>query len=225
MKGKLIIIEATDGAGKKTQSDKLYNRLRKEGHNIKKIEFPNYNSKSSELVKMYLNGDFGDKPGDVNAYVASTFYAADRFASYKKEWKEFYENGGIILADRYTTANMVHQASKMDAKEEKDKFLKWLWDFEFIKFGLPVPDCVFFLNMPPEHANKLMKNRKNKINGQEEKDIHEKDKGYLIKSYETACYVANKYNWVKIDCISNNKINTIEKIHEQIYREIKNVIK
>jgi dTMP kinase len=120
---------------------------------------------------------------------------------------------------------MVHQASKMELKEEKDKFLEWLWDFEFIKFALPVPDCVFFLNMPPKYANELIKNRKNKINGQEEKDIHEKDNKYLIKSYETACYVADKYNWVKIDCISNNEINTIEKIHHQIYKEIKNVLK
>ncbi|GAA0179716.1 thymidylate kinase [Clostridium sediminicola] len=225
MKGKLIIIEATDGAGKKTQSDLLYKRLLDEGNKIKKIEFPNYKDSSSALVKMYLNGEFGTKPGDVNAYVASTFYAVDRFASYKREWKEFYENGGIILADRYTTANMVHQASKMDNIKEKEDFLQWLCDFEFGKFGLPQPDCVVFLNMPPENSQQLMKNRKNKINGEEEKDIHEKDKEYLVKSYETACYVAQKYNWLKIDCVDNGNIKSIEKIHDQIYREIKNVIK
>lgn len=225
MKGKLIILEATDGSGKKTQSELLYKRLFEEGHKIKKIEFPDYKNPSSTLVKMYLNGEFGTKPGDVNAYTASTFYAVDRFASYKKEWKEFYENGGIILADRYTTANMVHQASKMDDIKEKDDFLDWLWDFEFGKFQLPKPDCVVFLNMPSEYAAELMKNRKNKINGKQEKDIHEKDKEYLKKSYETACYVAEKYDWIKIDCVEEDKIRSIEKIHDQIYREIKSVIK
>ena len=141
--GKLFVIDGTDGSGKQTQFNKLAERLEKENIKFKKISFPNYDSPSSSLVKMYLDGEFGENAKDISPYIASTFYAADRYATYKKNLEEFYKNGGIILADRYTTANMVHQAGKISNKEEREKFLNWLWDFEFNLYGIPVPTKCF----------------------------------------------------------------------------------
>ena len=153
MAGKLFVIESgTDGSGKATQTKKLFDRLVEDGYRVRKVEFPNYDSDSSALIKMYLNGDFGDKADDVDAYIASTFYAADRYASYKLGWEDFYLNGGIILADRYTTSNMVHQASKMDSTDDKEKFLDWLDDFEYGLYKIPRPDGVFFLDVPLKAA-------------------------------------------------------------------------
>ena len=175
MSGKLIIIESgSDASGKATQTRKLYERLLTDGYNIKKVEYPNYKSESSSLVKMYLRGDFGSKASDVDPYVSSTFFAADRYASYKTEWEDFYKNDGIILSDRYTTSNMVHQASKMD-ESNRDKYLDWLFDYEFNLYKIPKPDCVIFLDVPIEFSKKLMENRKNKFTGEDKKDIHESD--------------------------------------------------
>ena len=223
-KGKLIVLEACDGSGKATQTKKLYDRLLLEHKNVLKVEYPDYNSNSSALIKMYLNGEFGDKPDDVNAYAASTFYAVDRYASFKKSWKDFYDKGGIILADRYTTSNMVHQAAKIHDEEEKNKFLTWLWELEFKLMGLPVPDAVIFLDVPPEYGKKLMLNRKNKFTGKDDKDIHEKNMNYLVDSYNNACKIADKYNWIRINCISNNNIKSIEQIHNDIYKNILKVL-
>lgn len=224
MKGFLVIIEGSDSSGKATQALSLYNRLINEKYDVMRVDFPNYKSDSSILVKMYLNGEFGDSADDVNAYAASTFYAVDRFASYKKEWERFFREGGIIVADRYTTSNMIHQAAKIKDPSLKDEYLNWLWDLEFVKFGLPIPDCVFFLDMPPEYSRKLMENRNNKITGSSEKDIHEKDADYLINSYNNSRYVADRYQWVKIDCVENGRIKTIESIHEAIFSYIKNIL-
>ena len=224
MKGKLIIIESgSDASGKATQTRKLYDRLVKDGYNVKKVEYPNYKSQSSALVKMYLNGDFGKSAEDVDAYVASTFFAADRYASFKTEWEEFYNNGGIIIADRYTTSNMVHQASKMD-ESERDKFIDWLSDYEFNLYKLPQPDCVVFLDVPIDFSKKLMERRKNKFTGEDKKDIHESDIDYLTKSYNNAVHIANKYNWNKINCIEDDNLRTIESIHEEIYKLVKDNI-
>lgn len=220
-KGKVIVIEGCDGSGKATQTQKLYERLIKESYKVRKVEYPNYDSQSSALVKMYLGGAFGTRAEDVNPYVASTFYAVDRFASYKTDWKDFYESGGIVIADRYTTANMVHQASKINDLDERKKFLDWLWEFEFSTFGLPVPSCVIFLDMPPEYSRMLMQERANKITGESDKDIHEKDYQYLIHSYNNSCEVSEKYKWHRINCVNNNKIKTIEEIHNEIYKEVK----
>ena len=150
--GKIFVIEGTDGSGKQTQFRKLQQRLDEENINYRVVSFPNYESPSSSLVKMYLSGEFGENAKDVSPYIASTFYAADRYATFKKHFQDYYDNGGIILADRYTTANMVHQAGKIKDKEEREKFLKWLWDFEFNLYGLPTPTKTFFLNMPPEYG-------------------------------------------------------------------------
>lgn len=223
-KGKLIIIESgSDASGKATQSKKLYERLINEGYNCMKITFPDYDSESSALVKMYLRGEFGSNPNDVSPYVASTFYAADRYASFKTKWEKFYNEGGIIISDRYTTSNMVHQAAKMD-EEEKEKFLNWLWDLEFNLYGIPEPDQVIFLDVDPMVSQQLMKNRLNKITGEEEKDIHESNEEYLVNSYNNSLKIADKYSWNKVKCTEGTTLRTIDNIHEEIYKMVKETI-
>ncbi|MDQ2086371.1 thymidylate kinase [Herbivorax sp. ANBcel31] len=225
MRGKLIIIESgSDASGKATQTEKLFERLTDEKHKVKKVTFPDYKSDSSALVKMYLNGDFGKNPSDVNPYVASTFYAVDRFASYKTKWGKHYENGEIILADRYTTSNMVHQAAKIKDLSQKDAFLDWLWNFEFNMYKLPIPDCVFFLDMPPKYSKILMDRRMNKITGEEKKDIHERNYNYLEESYNNSLYIAKKYHWFRVDCVKGEKLRTIDEVHETIYNKLAKTI-
>ena len=221
MKGKLIIIESgSDASGKATQSEELLKKLTADGYNVRKVEYPNYKSESSTLVKMYLRGDFGKNADDVDAYIASTFFTADRYASFKTEWEDFYNAGGIVIADRYTTSNMVHQASKMEINE-RDKYLDWLEDYEYNLFKIPRPDEVIFLNVPVDYSIKLMESRKNKFTGEEEKDIHESDKNYLRKTYKNSLYIADKYNWKRVECVENNKLRTIEDISDEIYEIVK----
>ena len=219
--GKLFVIDGTDGSGKQTQFKKLQERLDKEGIEYKTVSFPNYDDPSSSIVKMYLSGEFGQNAKDVSPYIASTFYAADRYATYKRFFEEYYNDGGIILADRYTTASMVHQAGKISDKEEREKFLDWLWDFEFNLYELPLPTKSFILNMPPDYAMKLMENRENKFTHGQAKDIHERDKNHIIDAYNAACDLATKYDWCEVQCVKEDKIRTIEDIHEEIYEEIK----
>ena len=222
--GKLIVIEGTDSSGKETQTKKLYERLANEVEKVRKISFPNYESPACEPVKMYLAGAFGDNALNVTPYPVSTMFAIDRYASYKMDWESFYNAGGIIVTDRYTTSNMVHQASKIENIDEKSKYLGWLEDLEYNKMGIPKPDLVIFLNMPTEMAVKLMEARKNKITGEEKKDIHEKDTSYLKKSYDNACDIAKKYNWQEIKCVENKRLKTIEEIGEEIYTLVKEIL-
>lgn len=222
--GKLIVIEGTDSSGKETQTRKLYERLLSEGKNVRKISFPNYDSPACEPVKMYLAGKFGDNASKVNPYPISTMYAIDRYASYKMDWGNFLQEDGIIITDRYTTSNMVHQASKIEDKEEKEKYLQWLEDLEYNKMELPKPDMVIFLNMPSDMAAKLMAERKNKITGESQKDIHEKNKEYLKKSYDNACEIAKKYNWQEIKCVET-ELKSIEDIGEEIYNLVSSLLK
>ncbi len=219
--GKLFVIDGTDGSGKQTQFEQLQKHLTHDKIDYKIVSFPNYDSSSSSLVKMYLSGEFGEDPKQVSSYIASTFYAVDRYATYKKELEQYYENGGIILADRYTTANMVHQAGKIDDEKEREKFINWLFDLEFNLYGIPKPTKVFFLNMPPEKAEELIQNRENKFTHTQEKDIHERNHKHLIESYQAACSVAKKYDWYEIECVKDNQLKTIEQIHEEIYEEVK----
>ena len=219
--GKIFVIDGTDGSGKQTQFERLKNRLTEEGVDYQTVSFPNYDSPSSSLVKMYLSGEFGKNAKDVSPYIASTFYAVDRYATYTTKYKDYYENGGIILADRYTTGNMMHQAGKIQDKEEREQFLNWLWNLEFELYGLPVPTEVFFLKMPPEKALELIKDRENKFTHTTQKDIHERDKNHIIDSFNAACSVACKYNWYTVECIKEEQIRTIEDIHEEIYQEIR----
>lgn len=217
-KGILIAIEGVDGCGKATQTDKVFTRLTDEGFNTIKLDYPRYNNASSTFVKMYLSGDFGEKAKEVSPYVASTFYALDRYVSYKQEYENFYKDGGIVVCDRYATANMVHQAGKISDASEREKFLDWLWDYEFNLYKIPVPDLVFFLDVPVEYTMKLMKDRDNKFTGQEKKDIHEGDKSHLMDSYKNACSLVDKYSWERINCVKDDKMRTIEDIHEEIYK-------
>ena len=174
--GQLIIFEGLDGSGKGTQTKLTAQRLKEQGRDLRQITFPDYDSESSALVKMYLSGAFGDKPDDVNAYAASSFYAVDRFASYKTDWGRFYEEGGVVIADRYTTSNAVHQCSKLPP-EQWEEFLHWLFDYEFHLLGLPAPDSVIYLQVDPAVSQRLMTQR---YHGDEsKKDVHEKDTEYL----------------------------------------------
>ncbi len=217
MKGKLIVIDGVDASGKETQTKKLFEYLQGKNTNVTKIEFPNYNEASSALIKMYLAGEFGLDANSVNPYAASCFYAVDRFSSYKKHWQSLYNNGQIILADRYVTSNAIHQAVKFN-DEEKDSYLDWLEDFEYNKLALPKPDLVIFLDMPPAFAISLLSNRYK--GDQSKKDIHERDNNYLQKCYGTAIYACEKLGWCRIECVENGKIKSIEQIHKEIINEV-----
>lgn len=220
--GKLFVIEGTDGSGKQTQLEELKKRFEKEGIEYRTVSFPNYESQSSALVKMYLSGEFGKNPGDVSPYIASTFYAADRYATFKSEgYFDYYNNGGIILADRYTTSNMTFQAGKIQDEVERNKCLDWLWDYEFNLYGLPIPTKSFFLDMPTKYAQELIKARENKFTHESKKDIHESDPEYLDQIYNTSCALAKKYGWHRIECVKDGSIRTIEDIHNEIFDEIK----
>lgn len=222
--GKLIVIEGTDSSGKQTQTEILYEKLKSDGIKVKKISFPNYESPASEPVKMYLAGEFGGKANDVNPYPVSTMYAVDRYASFKKDWENFYSEDGVVITDRYTTSNMVHQASKFTDHKEKLKYLEWLEDLEYEKMEIPRPDVVFFLNMPVDMAQKLMSERKNKITGETAKDIHEKDVEYMKMSHQNACYIAGMYHWKEIECIKNGRLKKINEISEEIFEAVKEIL-
>lgn len=214
--GKLIVIEGVDASGKATQTELLYSYLKEKNEKVMKIEFPDYESPSSSLVKMYLEGQFGETADDVNPYIASTFFAADRFASFKTKWEKAYNDGYTIVADRYVTANMIHQASKFENKEDKVKFIEWLSDFEYGLYKLPEPDIKIFLDVPPEVSRELMRERLNKFSGEAEKDIHERDVNYIEKTYENAKFVAENYGFNIVLCVKDGKMRTIEDIREEI---------
>lgn len=219
--GKLIVIEGLDGSGKSTQLELLPENLLKHGIESRSVSFPDYESDSSALVKMYLSGKFGKKPNDVNAYAASLFYAVDRFASYKANWGDYYNHNGIIVSGRYTTSNAVHQTSKMDESEWKD-FLDWLYDLEYNKVGIPKPDKVIFLDMPIEVSQKLLSGR---YKGDEtQKDIHESDTEYLDKCRKAAIFTAQYSGWTIIPCAQNGEARSIEDISKDILNETLKVI-
>lgn len=214
--GKLIVIEGLDGSGKSTQLELLPKNLKKCGIESKTVSFPDYDSNSSALVKMYLNGEFGKKPNDVNAYAASLFYAVDRFASYKSNWGKFYSENGVVVSGRYTTSNAVHQTSKMPKTEWKG-FLDWLYDLEYNKVGIPKPDKVIFLDMPVEVSQKLLTGR---YHGDEaKKDIHESDTVYLDKCRKAAMFTADYSGWTVIPCAKDGNARTVEEISQDILAE------
>ncbi len=219
--GALIAIDGVDASGKQTQTELLLKRMNEKSPRL--ISFPAYDKPSSAPVKMYLNGDFGKNPDDVNAYAASALFAVDRYATYKSDWEKDYKSDKLIIADRYVSSNMIHQAGKISDAAEKEKFLEWLFDLEYNKFGLPQPDVMIFLDMPPEYGARLMAERANKITGGMSKDIHENDREYLQKSYDNALFVAKKYDWNIVSCIRDNKIRTIEDINNEIYNIVINL--
>lgn len=219
--GKLIVIEGLDGSGKSTQLELLPENLRKNGIDSKTVSFPDYDSDSSALVKMYLNGEFGKKPDDVNAYAASLFYAVDRFASYKTTWGQYYNKNGVIVSGRYTTSNAVHQTSKMPEADWQG-FLDWLYDLEYNKVGIPKPDKVIFLDMPIDVSQKLLSGR---YKGDEaKKDIHESDTAYLEKCRKAAMFTAAYSDWTVIPCAQGDKPRSIADIANDILKETLKVI-
>ncbi len=216
--GKLIVIEGTDGSGKSTQFRLLSQRLEAENVQFKHLVFPRYSEESSALIRMYLGGQFGSNPSDVNAYAASSFYAVDRYASYKMDWGSWYENGGLILSDRYTTSNAVHQASK-EPENKRKEFWSWLYDFEYDKLGLPQPDLIIYLDVPTDFTEKLMRGRESATGTQA--DIHEKDMAYLATCRETGRAAAEFYGWNVIHCVRDGQMRSIEDIHEEIYARVR----
>lgn len=215
--GKLIVIEGTDGSGKSTQFQKLTERITAQGLEFQKLVFPQYAEESSALIRMYLGGEFGSKPTDVNAYAASAFYAVDRYASYKKVWGSWYEQGGLVLSDRYTTSNAVHQASK-EPLEKQGEFLKWLYEFEYDKLGLPRPDLTIYLDVPTDFTEKMLRGRETATNTHA--DIHEQDMAYLATCRRTGKAAAQFYDWTVVQCVRDGKMRSIEDIHEEIYRHV-----
>lgn len=215
--GKLIVIEGLDGSGKGTQTNLLLSALAQRDISALQVSFPDYASPSASLVKMYLSGEFGKAPGDVNAYVASTFYAVDRFANYQTQWKRQYQEDTLILCDRYTTSNIVFQLGKLPEREWEE-YLRWLEDFEYEKLGLPKPDCVLYLDMPVAVSQKLIALR---YGGDEsKKDIHEKNVAFLKKCGENAQYAAQKLGWKIIACAKGDSPRSIEEINRELLKEV-----
>ena len=218
MKGTLIVLEGTDGSGKSTQFARLCQRLEEEGYPFRRLVFPQYQEESSALIRMYLAGEFGEKPGDVNPYAASAFYAVDRYASWKKDWQTWYEEGGLVLADRYTTSNAVHQTGKLP-HAERPGFLRWLAEFEYDRLGLPRPDLVLYLDLPTQKALDLLHRRQEER--QEAGDIHESDRTYLASCRSAALEAAELYGWRKLSCLDEGQeLRSIEAIHEELWQRV-----
>lgn len=213
MKGTLIVLEGIDGSGKETQASLLEKKLEEKGREVMHISFPDYESPSSALVKMYLKGDFGKNPEDVNPYAASLFYAVDRFASYRMKWKDFYQKGGIIIADRYTTSNMVHQMTKYEDKKARKDFLSWLEKTEYEELELPVPDLVILLDIPLRVSENLVKERARQGGSM---DIHERHLDYLRKCHDAYQELVSLYGWKRIPCTEEGKLRTIEDIGKDV---------
>ena len=216
MKGKLIIIEGIDGSGKSTQIEILRKRAQQTGKRVRQVKFPNYAEDSSALVRAYLAGELGSLH-EINAYAASVLYSVDRYATFRRHMKEDYDNGCIFLLDRYTTANMYHQTTKLP-KEEWDSFLDWLEDLEYGKMGLPKPDLVLYLDMKPQTAKKLMENR---YHGDEsKKDLHEADFSYLLSCRDAALYAAQRCGWEVLSCCDGESPLPIDTISQMIWQKV-----
>lgn len=217
-KGKLIVFEGIDGSGKSAHYKRVCSHLEADGIDYHHIVFPRYDKESSALIRAYLGGEYGTKPGDVNAYTASAFFAVDRFASYRTDWGEIYDNGGFILSDRYTTSNAVHQGSKLP-DGELEPFFEWLYDFEYVKMELPKPDLVIYLDVDIETSIARMRHREEKTNTSA--DIHEKDIKYLENCLRVADKAADYYGWTRIAFKKDGVERSIDEKHEEIYKIIR----
>ena len=216
--GKLIVIEGLDGSGKNTQTKLLLKYLNTAGIKNRYITFPNYESPSSSLIKMYLNSEFGCEPNSVNAYAASSFYAVDRFASFKKFWEKEYKEDYIILCDRYTTSNAIYQMCKLP-ESKWDEYLEWLSDYEYVKLELPKPDKIIYLSVPIEISQSLLTKRY--MGNETQKDIHESNLNFLKNCKKAAEYVAKTQNWKKIECAENGIMRSVESIHQDVVNLLK----
>lgn len=218
---KFIVIEGTDASGKETQTRLLCSRLKTEGKRVVRLSFPDYDSTSSALVKMYLGGQLGTDPDAVSPYAAAMFYAADRYVSFKTKWEKLMAEDVYIVADRYVSSNIIYQSAKFTDECERREFIRWVRDLEHCRLGLPEPDVVIFLNMEPCVANKLMEGRKNKITGESGRDIHERNSAFLAKVYESACRAAKALGWTEIKCSADGAPRAIESIGADIYSSLK----
>ena len=221
MSGRLIVFEGTDGSGKATQTELLCRELDQRGIPYKKLTFPRYDQDSSALIRLYLGGAFGSRPDDVNAYAAATFYAVDRYASYKQDWGAFYEAGGLLIADRYTTSNAVHQTVKLPV-EERRAFLDWLFDFEYRMLGLPKPTRVLYLDIPTDLTEQMMRRREHETHTKA--DIHEQDDAYLRHCRENAAFVVDYCGWTKIVCTEQGRLRPIEDIHAEVMEKVADLL-
>ncbi|MBE6989524.1 MAG: thymidylate kinase [Ruminococcaceae bacterium] len=221
MKGKLIVFEGTDGSGKATQTELLCRTLEQRQIPYKKLSFPRYDQESSALIRLYLGGAFGSRPGDVNAYAAATFYAVDRYAAYRQDWGAFYEAGGLLIADRYTTSNAVHQTVKLP-EEERRAFLDWLFDFEYRLLGLPAPTRVLYLDIPTDLTERMMRRREAATHTAA--DIHERDEAYLRRCRENAAFVVDYCGWTRIDCTADGCLRSAEDIHTEVLEKVSDLL-
>ena len=221
MLGKLIVFEGVDGSGKSTQFDMMCARFLSENREFKKLNFPRYDQPSSALIKMYLGGEFGDKPDSVNAYAASSFFAVDRYASFAQDWREYYNDGGFILTDRYTTSNVLHQGAKIPVGERED-FFKWLYEYEFDRIGLPKPDMVVYMDIDAELATKRLRMRESETSTNA--DIHEKDLTYLANSVDSGKQAAVLFGWHSVKCVIDDVERDKNDIHIAIYSNILNLL-
>lgn len=220
--GTLIVIEGLDGSGKGTQTALLFEALQSRGIPCRQISLPHYDAPSSALVKEYLAGAYGDKPGDVNAFAASAFYAVDRYAGCKTIWGADYESGAVILADRYTTSNACHQMTKLP-QTDWDAYLSWLDDFEYHKLGIPKPDLVVYLDMPVAVSQTLLQHRYD--GDSTKKDVHERDTAYLAACREAALYAAEKCGWRVIACSESGAPRTREAIARDVLALVSGVVR
>ena len=218
-----VAIDGLDGSGKHTQTTLLCDWLREQGAEVRALSFPCYGEKSAIPAEMYLRGELGGKPEDTNAYAASVLFSVDRYLSYRTDWKRAADRTDtVIVSDRYSTANAVHQLSKMP-KEEWESFLSWLWDFEFVKLGLPKPDLVLYLEMPPAVSRKLIRSRSEETGRKQ--DLHELDFSHLEKSYEAALYAADALGWDTVHCAEGGEPRSISSIQEEIRSHVLRALK
>lgn len=216
--GKLIVFEGIDGSGKSTQFRLITDRLARENLNFRRLVFPRYSEPSCALVNLYLQGRFGSRPEDVNPYVSSSFFAVDRIASYLEDWGAYYRDGGLLLTDRYTTSNAIHQGSKLPPAQRED-YYRWLFHYEYQLLGLPRPDVVIYFDMPVATSLELL-HRRQEATG-EKADIHERDPGYLEDSRASALQAAVLENWTVITCVPSGTLRTEQEIHEEVYALIR----
>lgn len=225
---KIFVIEGTDGSGKQTQTQLIYDRLIKEKKDVQKFSFPNYDNLSSGPVREYLNGNISKNANDISAKAASLFFAVDRYITYKENIEKYYnDNKSIILFDRYTTSNMLHQGGKIlkatNSYDKLEEYVSWLKSIEYDDLMLPIPTQVFFLHMNVDFTIKLMNERCIKQNVV--KDIHETDSTHLEMAERSGLYIAKKYNWNIIECVKDNTLRSINDIHAEIYSKLINYLK
>ena len=220
-RGKIVVLEGIDGSGKSAQYRRLSARLEREGIAFRSAVFPRYDQESSALIRMYLSGQFGEDPNDVNAFASSIFYAVDRYASFMTDWKDYYEAGGLMLLDRYTTSNAVHQGAKL-GEGEQPAFFDWLYDLEYGKLGLPRPDLVVYLEVVLETSLARMRHRQEKTG--RPGDIHERDAEYLRRCIETGERAAAHYGWRRVALRKDGEIREIDEKHEEIFSIVRGAL-